>query len=42
MEESFRSAKNHRFGWSVLSVLSDAAERRHLHRGYQANTVERA
>jgi len=62
IEETFRDAKNHRFGWSlsrvrteclkraatllllaavaltVVTLLGMAAERRGVHRGYQANT----
>lgn len=64
IEETFRDAKNHRFGWSlrhvrcyssdrmanllllttlaiiVVTLLGFEAERRQLHRGYQANTVK--
>jgi hypothetical protein len=64
IEETFRDAKNHRFGWSLrhvrcysparmgnllllttlaiiaVTVLGFEAERRHLHRAYQANTVK--
>lgn len=64
IEETFRDAKNHRFGWSlrhvrcysadrlanllllttlaiiVVTLLGFEAERRDLHRGYQANTVK--
>ena len=64
IEETFRDAKNHRFGWSLRHVRSGSAERltillllaslaiiavtmlgfeaerRRLHRGYQANTVK--
>lgn len=64
IEETFRDAKNHRFGWSLRHVRSESAdrltillllgslaiiavtmigfeaERRHLHRAYQANTVK--
>lgn len=65
IEETFRDAKNHRFGWSLRHVRSRSAdrlaillllaslamvavtlvgfeaERRRLHRGYQANTLAR-
>lgn len=65
IEETFRDAKNHRFGWSlgdvrlstpqrtavlltlaavaflVVTLIGMAAERRGLHRGYQANTEKR-
>jgi hypothetical protein len=64
IEETFRDAKNHRFGWSLrhvrchstdrlanllllttlaiiaVTLLGFEAERRNLHRGYQANTVK--
>lgn len=65
IEETFRDAKNHRFGWSldavrlstpqrtavlltlaalafvVVTLIGMAAERRGLHRAYQANTQTR-
>ena len=65
IEETFRDAKNHRFGWSlrdvrlstpervavlltlaavaflVVTLIGMAAERRGLHRAYQANTERR-
>jgi hypothetical protein len=65
IEETFRDAKNHRFGWSLRHVRSHSAERlamllllaslamvavtlvgfeaerRRLHRAYQANTLTR-
>jgi hypothetical protein len=65
IEETFRDAKNHRFGWSlgdvrlstpqrtavlltlaalaflVVTLIGMAAERRGVHRGYQANTEKR-
>jgi len=65
IEETFRDAKNHRFGWAlgdvrlstpqrtavlltlaalaftVVTLIGMAAERRGIHRGYQANTVTR-
>jgi hypothetical protein len=65
IEETFRDAKNHRFGWSlgdvrlstpqrvavlltlaalaflVVTLIGMAAERRGVHRGYQANTERR-
>ncbi len=65
IEETFRDAKNHRFGWSLRDVRSRSgerltvllllaalgtiavtllgfeAERRRVHRAYQANTVSR-
>ena len=65
IEEMFRDAKNHRFGWSladartastsraanllvvtavalvVVTLLGLAAEQRHVHRAYQANTRKR-
>ena len=65
IEETFRDAKNHRFGWSlgdvrlstpqraavlltlaalaflVVTLIGMAAERRGLHRAYQANTEKR-
>ena len=65
IEETFRDAKNHRFGWSlgsvrlstpqrtavlltlaalafvVVTLIGMAAERRGLHRAYQANTETR-
>jgi hypothetical protein len=65
IEETFRDAKNHRFGWSLHHVRTDSAdrltvllllasiaivavtllgfeaERRRVHRRYQANTVKR-
>ncbi|GAC1455379.1 MAG: IS4-like element ISSod3 family transposase [Vulcanimicrobiaceae bacterium] len=65
IEETFRDAKNHRFGWSLRHVRSRSAdrlamllllaslamvavtlvgfeaERRRLHRAYQANTLSR-
>jgi hypothetical protein len=65
IEETFRDAKNHRFGWSlgdvsistpartaallvlaalaitVVTLIGMAAERRQLHRAYQANTYRR-
>jgi hypothetical protein len=65
IEETFRDAKNHRFGWSmgnvrlstpertavlltlaalaflVVTLIGMSAERRGIHRGYQANTVKR-
>ena len=66
IEETFRDAKNHRFGWSlgdvrlstpnrtaallvlaalalvVVTLIGMAAERRGVHRGYQANTEQEA
>jgi hypothetical protein len=65
IEETFRDAKNHRFGWSLrhvrsrsadrltvllllaglaivaVTLLGFEAERRRVHRAYQANTVAR-
>jgi hypothetical protein len=65
LEETFRDAKNHRFGWSLrhvqsrsadrltvllllaglgivaVTLLGFEAERRRIHRAYQANTVAR-
>jgi hypothetical protein len=65
IEETFRDAKNHRFGWSLrhvqsrsgdrltvllllaglaimaVTLLGFEAERRRIHRAYQANTVDR-
>lgn len=65
IEETFRDAKNHRFGWSlgdvrlstpqrtavlltlaaiaflVVTLIGMAAERRGVHRAYQANTEKR-
>jgi hypothetical protein len=65
IEETFRDAKNHRFGWSlgdvslsttartaallvlaalaiaVVTLIGMTAERRQLHRAYQANTERR-
>jgi hypothetical protein len=65
IEETFRDAKNHRFGWSlgdvrlssphrtatllvlaalalvVITLIGMGAERRGVHRAYQANTEER-
>ena len=65
IEETFRDAKNHRFGWSlgdvrlstpqrtavlltlaalaivVVTLIGMTAERRGVHRGYQANTEKR-
>jgi len=65
IEETFRDAKNHRFGWSlgdvslstpqrtavlltlaavaflVVTLIGMAAERRGVHRSYQANTEKR-
>jgi hypothetical protein len=65
IEETFRDAKNHRFGWSlgdvriadvkraavllmlvalalvVVTLIGIGAERRGVHRAYQANTVRR-
>lgn len=64
IEQTFRDAKNYRFGWSLrhvrcyspdrlanllllatlaiiaVTLLGFEAERRHLHRSYQANTVK--